>query len=70
MSWVTAVYANPNPMLQRQLWCHIENLAPSIQEPWLIGGDFNSILYALEKQGGVGRNSGVCNLFRKWFDGH
>ncbi|XP_024041873.1 uncharacterized protein LOC127898857 [Citrus sinensis] len=70
VSWVTAVYASPNPMLRRQLWCHMENLAPLIQEPWLIGGDFNSILYASEKQGGVARNSGVCNLFRKWFDGH
>ena len=48
----------------------MENIASSIQGLWLIEGDFNSILYALEKQGGVGRNSGVCNLFRKWFDGH
>ncbi|XP_024042959.1 uncharacterized protein LOC112099735 [Citrus clementina] len=70
MSWVTAVYASPNPMLRRQLWDRMENIASSIQGPWLIGGDFNSILYASEKQGGVGRNSGVCNLFRKWYDGH
>lgn len=48
----------------------MESLAFSIQDPWLIGGDFNSILYALEKQEGVVRSSEVCNLFRKWFDGH
>ena len=70
MSWVTAVYASPNPMLRRQLWCRMENIAFSIQGPWLIEGDFNSILYASEKQGGADRNSGVCNLFRKWYDGH
>lgn len=37
---------------------------------WLIGGDFNFILYASKKQGGVVRSSRVCNLFQKWFDGH
>ena len=51
VSWVTVVYASPNPMLRRQLWSHMEYLAPSIRGPWLIGGDFNSILYASEKQG-------------------
>ena len=66
MLWVTTVYSSPNPVLRRQLWCCMENIAASIQAPWLIGGDFNSILYASEKQGGVGRNSGVCKLFRKW----
>ncbi|XP_052291725.1 uncharacterized protein LOC127900602 [Citrus sinensis] len=70
MSWVTAVYASPNPMLRRQLWKHMDSIAMSIQGPWLIGEDFNSILYASEKQGGATRNSGVCGNFRQWFDGH
>ena len=70
VSWGTAVYASPNPMLQRQLWNHMDSIATSIQGPWIIGGDFNSILYASEKQGGITRNSGVCGNFRQWFDGH
>ena len=49
MSWVTAVYASPNPMLRRHLWNHMESLALSVQGPWLIGRDFNSILYASKK---------------------
>ena len=49
MSLVTAVYASPNPMLRKQLWKHMDSLALVIQEPWLIGGDFNSILYTAEK---------------------
>ncbi|KAH9673337.1 reverse transcriptase domain-containing protein [Citrus sinensis] len=70
ISWVTAVYASPNPMLRRQLWKHMDSIAMSIQGPWLIGGDFNSILYASEKQGGATQNSGVCGNFRQWFDGY
>ena len=29
----------------------MESLANSVQGPWLIRGDFNSILFASEKQG-------------------
>ncbi|KAH9744652.1 hypothetical protein KPL70_003790 [Citrus sinensis] len=54
MSWVTAIYASPNPMLRRQLWKHMDSIAMTIQGPWLIGGDFNSILYASKKRGGGG----------------
>ena len=70
VSWGTTVYASPNPMLRCQLWKHMDNISTSIHGPWLIGGDFNSILYASEKQEGVARNSGVCGNFRQWFNGH
>lgn len=49
VSWATTVYASSNPMLRRQLWNHMDSLALSVPSPWLIGGDFNSILYASEK---------------------
>ena len=48
----------------------MDNLVLSTQGPWLIGGDFNSILYASEKHGGVVRHFGVYSMFRQWFDGH
>ncbi|KAH9745843.1 reverse transcriptase domain-containing protein [Citrus sinensis] len=68
VSWITAVYASPNPMVRKQLWNHLDSLALSVKEPWLIGGDFNSILYASEKQGGAALQSRGCGLFRQWFD--
>ena len=53
MPWAMAIYASPNPTLWRELWNHMDSLALSIQGPWLIGWDFNSILYASEKQGAL-----------------
>ena len=47
----------------------MESLASLVQGPWLIGEDFNSILFASEKQG-VLRGTLECGLFRQWFDGH
>lgn len=32
-----------------------------------MGGDFNTILYASEKKGGVNSKNGVCPLLRNWF---
>ena len=66
--WITAVYASPNPIVKKQLWNHLDSLAISVKEPWLIGGDFNSILYASEKQGGAAGQPRGCGLFRQWFD--
>ncbi|KAH9725610.1 putative ribonuclease H protein [Citrus sinensis] len=67
-TWITAVYASPNPILRRQLWDHLDFLARTVHGPWLVGGDFNSILCADEKKGGSTHISGVCGLFKSWFN--
>lgn len=67
VSWVTDVYASPAPCSRRFLW-DLERFASNMQNHWLVGGDFNSILYVLEKQWGSTRSSGVCALFKDWFD--
>lgn len=67
ISWITAVYASPIPTVRKQLWSHLEEIANRTQGPWLVGGDFNTILYASEKKGGVNRSNGVCSLFKNWF---
>lgn len=66
-SWVTAVYASPNPSLQRKFWNELESIAKSIEGPWMLGGDFNSILHASEKKGGSPKSSGICRSFNNWF---
>lgn len=68
LSWVTAVYASPIPSLKKYIWDHLGRIANTMQDPWLVGEDFNSILYASEKRGGSSTRSGVCGFFKNWFN--
>ncbi|CAL1370678.1 unnamed protein product [Linum trigynum] len=49
----TAVYGNPALIQRRGLWNSLRDIAEDISDPWLVAGDFNSILYASEKSGGA-----------------
>lgn len=64
VSWLTTIYASLNPFTRKHLWVHLDKIAKTVQLLWLVGGDFNVILYASEKKGGSPNRSGVCNLFR------
>ncbi|KAH9716124.1 reverse transcriptase domain-containing protein [Citrus sinensis] len=66
-SWVTAVYASLVPVIRSELWHHLNHLAAITNEPWIIGGDFNSILFPGEKMGGSVTTSGICKQFSDWF---
>lgn len=66
-AWVTAIYANPNSIRRPELWHQLNCIASSMHDPWLVGGDFNSILYAEEKRGGSQLSSGICPIFNSWF---
>ena len=70
ISWVTAVYASPIPAVRKQLWHNLGEIANRTQEPWLVEGDFNTILYAFEKKGGANKKSSVCSLFKNWFQSY
>ena len=35
VSWFMAVYANPNPVLRRHIWVHLNQIVKSIQGPWI-----------------------------------
>ncbi|CAL1361959.1 unnamed protein product [Linum trigynum] len=51
---LTAVYANPAPIQRRQLWAALRRISESQELPWILMGDFNSILHPSEKLGGGG----------------
>ncbi|KAL7201796.1 hypothetical protein ACSBR1_033489 [Camellia fascicularis] len=47
--WVLdVVYASPNPNLRDQLWHDLEDVADTMQQPWLVTGDFND--YANQRE--------------------
>ncbi|KAH9707854.1 hypothetical protein KPL70_012694 [Citrus sinensis] len=70
LSWLTAIYASPNPGLRKYLWSELDNLAQTVYGPWILGGDFNTILYDSEKKGGSPTGTGACTLFQSWFNLH
>lgn len=52
---ISAVYASPNSNHRTQLWHALKSMATShitAADPWLLVGDFNSLLLPQDKQGG------------------
>jgi hypothetical protein len=39
----------------------------SISMSWMVIGDFNKILMASKKRGGVSMDIKICNQFNNWF---
>ncbi|CAL1382612.1 unnamed protein product [Linum trigynum] len=65
-SWVlTAVYANPALIQRRELWQAIRVSAEDMVEPWLLVGDFNSILQPVDKLGGAPFNASGAREFQE-----
>lgn len=52
----TFVYASPRLEIRDQLWEFLVNVAMGVNEPWVMGGDFNAYLAPEDKKGGVGPN--------------
>ncbi|XP_028081728.1 uncharacterized protein LOC114283094 [Camellia sinensis] len=49
--WVlAAVYASPNPSLRERLWQDLEDVAHSMQQPWLVARDFNDYANQSERR--------------------
>ncbi|KAE8669138.1 hypothetical protein F3Y22_tig00112254pilonHSYRG00076 [Hibiscus syriacus] len=51
--WIffTTVYASPDKTIRKHLWSSILTLDPGDDKPWLLWGDFNSIINADERKG-------------------
>ncbi|GMI87106.1 hypothetical protein HRI_002379900 [Hibiscus trionum] len=61
--FLTFVYASPNQRGRRLLWDQLCALEMDSDAPWVLGGDFNAIYYADDRQGGSQCRMGVCRLF-------
>ncbi|CAL1408859.1 unnamed protein product [Linum trigynum] len=53
---LTAIYAKPNDHDRQPLWANIRRLEQTIDRPWLLAGDFNSITCPSERKGGAAYN--------------
>ncbi|KAI9111107.1 hypothetical protein K1719_017982 [Acacia pycnantha] len=68
-SWtLTVVYASPACASRRVLWDNLSRLAPSIQGPWLLGGDFNGTLLHCERRSSATFRSSVDRDFIRWVE--
>ncbi|KAH0679259.1 hypothetical protein KY284_020344 [Solanum tuberosum] len=50
---ITSAYARCDSFHRLELWEELENLAQEVSLSWLVGGDFNVIRNAEEKEGGL-----------------
>ncbi|KAK6773704.1 hypothetical protein RDI58_028942 [Solanum bulbocastanum] len=50
---ITAVYARCSALERLELWEDLEDIANNTICPWIVGGDFNTIIHESEKLGGL-----------------
>lgn len=67
----TSFYGNPVSHLRTSSWELMRRLhtIPELQHiPWLVGGDFNEIMFTSDKKGGIHRCSNQMQEFREAID--
>ncbi|KAF7121272.1 hypothetical protein RHSIM_Rhsim13G0210000 [Rhododendron simsii] len=67
-SRVIGVYASTEQLTRRELWRHIASKLGNDQEPCVIAGDFNDILFNEEKSGGRDKEGWEMQDFRNFID--
>lgn len=65
---LTVVYGKPIMSQGEQLWCKLNDISKSIEEKWVMMGDFNAYMNPEEKRGA---NPNWCHTsrFYEWFEG-
>ncbi|KAL6191285.1 hypothetical protein ACLB2K_037676 [Fragaria x ananassa] len=61
----TGVYGQPRVENRYLTWELLKKLGSQDKDPWLLGGDFNEILWAMEKEGGQIRAEKQMDGFRE-----
>ena len=72
--WIYVVYAKCDHILRRSLWSHLVDTDIPFGMPWVVVGDFNSILCPEERRGWAFPSLIAMKEFwdffgSKWFDG-
>lgn len=67
ISFISGVYTIFSKIPRRQLWNHLYNLASSITDEWLIGGDFNIYTNLEDTLGSGQHNIGAITEFSNFF---
>ncbi|CAA7036130.1 unnamed protein product [Microthlaspi erraticum] len=65
---IIAVYAAPTVSRRSGLWAELKEEIQAISEPFIIGGDFNTIVRIDERSGGNGRLSPDSLAFGDWIN--
>ncbi|XP_061354076.1 uncharacterized protein LOC133298753 [Gastrolobium bilobum] len=64
----TAVYASPQEENRRLLWEELKHIGRTMNEPWMLTGDFNEIVSGAEKKRGCPVDTNRCKLFSEVLD--
>ncbi|CAJ2630361.1 unnamed protein product [Trifolium pratense] len=65
---LTVVYASPRDHERNETWQKLHQMATTIQEPWIMMGDFNEIANPDEKKGGAPVDIRKCHNFNDWIN--
>ncbi|XP_022883141.1 uncharacterized protein LOC111399888 [Olea europaea var. sylvestris] len=57
--YLTPVYASCDATIRRDLWAGLHHISLDMDDPWLVGGDFNVITHDGERTGHNTRNRGT-----------
>ncbi|KAL1105033.1 hypothetical protein V6Z11_D04G106700 [Gossypium hirsutum] len=61
----TGFYGTPYAQDREDSWAIPKNLRNGENNPWLVCGDFNEVMYGFEKKGGLPRDERQMEIFRK-----
>ena len=60
----TTIYGSLREEERKALWDYLDVIAGTIQDQWLVAGDFNEIADVKEKKGGNAAAIGSCWVFQ------
>ncbi|XP_061359962.1 uncharacterized protein LOC133304008 [Gastrolobium bilobum] len=64
----TAVYASTHEEKRKLVWEDLKHIGRTMNEPWMLSGDFNEIRSATEKKGGCPADLSRCKKFSDVLD--